>query len=255
MNGKSTEEGASETVCEGMPRWLEVLLSSMGLVILFPFLGIGGLLASTSRGPILYKQERVGLHGRKFVLYKFRSMRAVQSTVQVTASDDARVTWAGKLLRKTKIDELPELWNVLKGDMSFVGPRPEVEQYVDMNDPLWQQVLFARPGITDPVTLALRNEEEILGRVAGDRQQFYLETLQPLKLAGYIEYLRKRGCWSDVNVILKTVVAVILPGKAPSLLPERLFADRRDIEQHGRSCDGMRTESRHPEINPQEHTH
>jgi lipopolysaccharide/colanic/teichoic acid biosynthesis glycosyltransferase len=238
-----------------MPRWLEVLLSSMGLVFLSPFLGIGGLLASTSRGPILYRQERVGLHGRKFVLYKFRSMKVVDSTLQITAKNDDRITWAGKILRKTKIDELPELWNVLKGDMSFVGPRPEVERYVDMNDPLWKQALAARPGITDPVTLSLRNEEEILGQVAGDRQQFYLETLQPLKLAGYVEYLRKRDCWSDVNIIFKTVMAVILPGKAPSLISERLSADRRDIEQHGRSCEGMQTESRHPEIIPQEDTH
>lgn len=227
------EERASETICEGMPRWLEVLLSSMGLVILFPFLGIGGLLASTSRGPILYRQERVGLHGRRFVLYKFRSMKVVQSTVEVTACDDDRVTWAGKILRKTKIDELPELWNVLKGDMSFVGPRPEVQQYVDISNPLWVKVLAVRPGITDPVTLSLRNEEEILGQVAGDRQQFYLETLQPLKLAGYIRYLRKRGCWSDVNVIFKTVMAVIFPNKVPPLVPERLLAENRGRSQEG----------------------
>jgi lipopolysaccharide/colanic/teichoic acid biosynthesis glycosyltransferase len=194
------------------------MLSLTGLLILSPLSGLSALMvAVSSPGPILYRQERVGLHGRNFILYKFRSMRVVDSTLQITAKDDERITWAGRLLRKTKIDELPELWNILKGDMSFVGPRPEVERYVNLDNPLWKQVLTARPGITDPVTLCLRNEEELLAQVEGDRQQFYLEVLQPLKLKGYTEYLRQRDCRSDLKVVLRTVLAVILPGSAPSL--------------------------------------
>jgi lipopolysaccharide/colanic/teichoic acid biosynthesis glycosyltransferase len=125
-------------------------------------------------------------------------------------------------LRKTKIDELPELWNVVKGDMSIVGPRPEVERYVDLNNPLWRQALAVRPGLTDPVTLSLRNEEELLGRVKGDREQFYLETLQPIKLKGYKEYLCRRNAWSDVVVIALTVLVILFPHKAPPLSADGL---------------------------------
>lgn len=151
-------------------------------------------------------------------------MRVTSSALQVTAKNDDRITWAGKFLRKTKIDELPELWNVLRGDMSLVGPRPEVERYVDLNNSLWRQLLAVRPGITDPVTLSLRNEEELLGHVEGDPEQFYLETLQPLKLKGYIEYLRQRDAWSDVMVIVRTVFVILFPNKAPVLVSNTLTA-------------------------------
>lgn len=198
---------------------VEAFLALAGLVVLSPFLGLGVLLvALSSPGPLLYRQERIGLHGQKFILYKFRSMRVTSSALQVTAKNDDRITWAGKFLRKTKIDELPELWNVLRGDMSVVGPRPEVERYVDLNNSLWRQLLAVRPGITDPVTLSLRNEEELLGHVEGDPEQFYLETLQPLKLKGYIEYLRQRDAWSDVMVIVRTVFVILFPNKAPVLV-------------------------------------
>ena len=132
------------------------------------------------------------------------------------------MTPVGKLLRKTKLDELPELWNVLKGDMSLVGPRPEVPRYVDLASPAWRLVLEARPGITDPVTMILRNEEALLAKVEGDRELFYLETLQPFKLEGYAEYLRGRNWWTDVKVLWKTFVVVLLPGKA---LPPTLKGD------------------------------
>jgi lipopolysaccharide/colanic/teichoic acid biosynthesis glycosyltransferase len=118
-------------------------------------------------------------------------------------------------LRKTKVDELPELWNVLKGDLSLVGPRPEVPRYVDMENPLWKRVLQARPGITDPVTLKLRNEEVFLAQVEGDREEYYLKVLQPYKLQGYLEYLSKRSSWTDVNILFQTAVAVIFPRAAP----------------------------------------
>jgi lipopolysaccharide/colanic/teichoic acid biosynthesis glycosyltransferase len=121
----------------------------------------------------------------------------------------------GKFLRRTNLDELPELWNVLRGDMSLVGPRPEVPQYVDLGNPEWREVLKVRPGITDPMTLRLRNEEALLASVQGDRERFYIETLQPFKLRGYLEYLRERSWQRDVKVLWKTGLAVILPSKTP----------------------------------------
>jgi lipopolysaccharide/colanic/teichoic acid biosynthesis glycosyltransferase len=226
---------SSDPANKGIPRIAEAFLALSGLVVLAPFLGLGALLvALSSPGPILYRQERIGLHGQKFLLYKFRSMRVTSSALQVTAKNDDRITRVGKFLRKTKIDELPELWNVLRGDMSVVGPRPEVERYVDLTNSLWRQVLAVRPGITDPVTLSLRNEEELLGHVEGGPEQFYLETLQPLKLKGYIEYLRQRDAWSDVMVIVRTFLVVLFPNKAPALASNTLTAlggDSKDVRR------------------------
>jgi lipopolysaccharide/colanic/teichoic acid biosynthesis glycosyltransferase len=221
-----------DPVNRGIPRVVEAFFALIGLAVLSPVLGLGALLvALSSPGPILYRQERIGLHGRKFTLYKFRSMRASASTVQVTATNDDRITRVGRFLRKTKVDELPELWNVLRGDMSLVGPRPEVARYVDLNNSLWRQALAVRPGITDPVTLSLRNEEELLGQVEGDPEQFYLQTLQPLKLSGYIEYLRQRNVRSDVMVILRTVFVILFPRKAPTLASNIVNVLRRNPKE------------------------
>ena len=148
-------------------------------------------------------------------MYKLRTMTAASVGPQVTAGDDPRVTPIGKFLRKTKLDELPELWNILKGDMSLIGPRPEVPRYIDLDDPVWRLVLEARPGIADPMTLRLRNEEALLVEVEGDREQFYLETLLPFKLEGYLDYLQARSWRSDLKVLWQTIVAVALPYKAP----------------------------------------
>jgi lipopolysaccharide/colanic/teichoic acid biosynthesis glycosyltransferase len=119
----------------------------------------------------------------------------------------------GRFLRRSKLDELPQLWNVVRGDMSLVGPRPEVARYVDMQDPVWQRVLRVRPGITDPVTLQLRDEEALLAGVEGDRERFYREELQPEKLRQYAAYLENRSAWADVKVLYKTVLAVLFPGR------------------------------------------
>jgi lipopolysaccharide/colanic/teichoic acid biosynthesis glycosyltransferase len=227
------------SIKQGIPRSIEALLAFAGLIALSPFLCVAALaVALSSPGSVLYRQERVGLQGKKFLLYKFRSMRAQsaqtekgsQHDLQITAWGDPRVTRVGRFLRMTKIDELPELWNVLKGDMSFVGPRPEVEKYVDLKNPLWTEVLTVRPGITDPVTLSLRNEEELLGRVKGSPEQFYLETLQPLKLKGYLEYLRQRSARRDVMVIVRTILVIFFPSKAPAhtaegILPSQIKTD------------------------------
>src|SRR5262249_55230346 len=106
------------------------------------------------------------------------------------------------------------LWNVFKGDMSLIGPRPEVPRYVDLKNPMWRLVLEARPGIADPMTLRLRNEETLLAQVIGDRERFYLETLLPFKLKGYLNYLQARSSWSDLKVLWRTILAVIFPNKA-----------------------------------------
>lgn len=200
----------------GLPRYFEAAIAFLVLVIAAPASLLAALLIRvTSPGPILFRQARVGQNGRAFNLYKLRTMRLSSGGSQVTAANDSRITWIGRILRKTKVDELPELWNVLKGDLSLVGPRPEVPRYVDMQNPLWKRVLQARPGITDPVTLKLRNEEVFLAQVEGDREEYYLRVLQPYKLQGYLDYLSKRTSWTDVKILLHTSVAIIFPRAAP----------------------------------------
>lgn len=206
----------------GLPAPLEKAVAAAGLASLFPILAMAAMaIKATSKGPVLFRQTRVGRHGVPFTLLKFRTMSlGSTSGPAITAHGDQRITTVGKLLRKTKIDELPELWNILRGEMSFVGPRPEVPRYVDQNDPRWREVLEARPGITDPVTLSLRNEEELLGAVQGDRDAFYREQLQPYKLRGYADYLRSRTAATDVHVIARTLVAVVCPAGSPKTLDE-----------------------------------
>ena len=197
----------------GLPRAVEAPLALAGLIAASPVIAIAAIAVAMSSGlPVFFRQARVGRAGRPFTLVKLRTMRPESGGPEVTARDDARVSAVGRLLRRTKLDELPELWNVLRGDMSFVGPRPEVERYVQGNDPLWKEVLSVRPGITDPMTLELRNEEVLLAGVEGDRDRFYRETLQPMKLRGYVEYLRQRTWKSDLHVIWRTIVALLKSG-------------------------------------------
>jgi lipopolysaccharide/colanic/teichoic acid biosynthesis glycosyltransferase len=189
----------------------EVLLSILGLAALSPILLLAGVLIRIgSPGPVLFCQRRVGRNGKLFTLYKLRTMCVSQGGPLVTAAGDARVTRIGKFLRKTKIDELPALWNVVRGDMSFVGPRPEVPDLVDLHDPRWQEILRSRPGLTDPVTLRLRNEESLLAKVV-DKERFYSEILQPYKLNGYLLYVRKKNWKTDCKIIAETLKAVVLP--------------------------------------------
>ncbi len=203
-------------VRNGIPRPIEAALAGLGLLLCSPVLAAVALgVRVTSRGPVLFRQQRVGRGGAEFTILKFRTMRVNQAALQVTAAGDPRVTPLGRWLRKLKLDELPELWNVVRGDMSLVGPRPEVPRYVNLGNPLWRDVLQARPGITDPVTLRLRNEEELMASALGDRERFYLDTLQPYKLVGYREYLQRRSFLSDVGVILRTVLAIVVPSLAP----------------------------------------
>ena len=202
-------------VRSGIPRPIEATASLLGLVLVSPLLAAAMLAVRwSSAGPVFFRQERAGRHGRHFTLYKLRSMRMDASGPAVTGRVDARVTPVGRWLRRTKLDELPQLWNVVKGDMSLVGPRPEVPRYADLGNPLWRRVLEARPGITDPLTLRLRHEESLMPAVEAERERFYLETLQPIKLRGYLDYLSHRTWWSDVAVIVATVVAIVRPGQS-----------------------------------------
>jgi lipopolysaccharide/colanic/teichoic acid biosynthesis glycosyltransferase len=209
--------GGADSPRPGLPRGADVLLSALGLVVTSPILALSAAaIALTSRGPVLFRQLRVGRDGEPFTLVKFRTMRSSPGRA-VTARDDPRITRVGRLLRRTKLDELPELWNVLRGEMSLVGPRPEVPELVDRESPVWREILRVRPGVTDPVTLQLRDEESLMAGVSGDRDRYYREVLQPRKLSGYRDYLRRRTWRSDARVLLETGVAVLLPPLARKL--------------------------------------
>ncbi len=196
----------------GLPRSLEIALAFACLIAFMPLLLLLALaIVLVEKQPALFLQQRVGYRGELFIFYKLRTMKTASAGPMVTAAGDARVTGIGKFLRRTKLDELPSLWNVIKGDMCLVGPRPEVPQYVDMNSPDWRMVLEVKPGITDPVTASLRNEESLLAEVRNNPEVFYLETLQEYKLRGYLEYLSERSCWTDLKILTKTCAVVIFP--------------------------------------------
>ncbi|MEO1369750.1 MAG: sugar transferase, partial [Acidobacteriota bacterium] len=203
----------------GLPRPVEVVVASAAVLALWPLLVvIAVLVRSTSPGPALFRQRRVGLGGRPFELLKFRTMTAGAAGARVTASGDRRVTAVGRWLRASKLDELPELVNIVRGEMSFVGPRPEVPAFVDFGDPRWATVLGARPGLTDPVTLRLRREEELLealgNRTGEEIETAYRRWMQPWKLRGYAEYLSRRSAVDDVRVLLATLRAILEPAAA-----------------------------------------
>jgi lipopolysaccharide/colanic/teichoic acid biosynthesis glycosyltransferase len=201
----------------GLPRAVEVPIAALGLVALSPLLLIAALavMASSPGGP-LFRHPRMGRGGRPFDVYKLRSMRATATGPELTGRVDPRITPVGRVLRRTKLDEVPQLWNVILGDMSLVGPRPESPRYANLDDPRWRKVLQVRPGITDPLTLRLRDEEAFIPEDVGERERFYLETLQPWKLEGYLEYLARRTPASDVGVLLATLVAIVRPPAAPT---------------------------------------
>ena len=200
----------------GLPRAFDVVLAGMALLLTSPLLLASAVtVALTSQGGILFRQQRVGRNGHIFTLYKLRTMRRSDHGPQVTSGNDPRITSSGRFLRKTKLDELPTFWNVLRGDMAMVGPRPEVPRYVKLEDPMWQKVLAVRPGITDPVTLLMRSEEDLLAQVGGDTEEYYLRELQPQKMKGYVDYLQTRNWHTDLGVLCRTLVALIVPQRKP----------------------------------------
>lgn len=197
---------------KGLPRVVDGTLALAGLIVAAPVIVVSGLAVMLSSGaPVLFRQQRVGRHGKEFSLYKLRTMKPSSSGPQITSGNDARITRLGSFFRHTKLDELPTLWNVVRGDMSLVGPRPEVPRFVKLEDPAWQKILTVRPGITDPVTLQLRSEADLLATVAGDTEQFYVDKLQPEKLKGYLAYLEQRSWQGDLKVLFRTVAAVVVP--------------------------------------------
>jgi lipopolysaccharide/colanic/teichoic acid biosynthesis glycosyltransferase len=202
----------SRPVSEPIYRARDVLLSAAGLIVLSPVLLVAALaVALSSPGPVIFAQVRVGLHGRQFRLYKFRTMRAGAAGAMVTVSGDRRITGIGRILRATKLDELPQLVNVLKGDMSLVGPRPEVPELAALwPADLAEVIVSVRPGITDPATALLRSEEELLSRF-DDPAAAYVSWLLPRKARAYADYVRTRSVTGDWIVLFRTVAVVLKP--------------------------------------------
>lgn len=194
-----------------MKRFIDIVICSAGILLLFPILLLIGLVVRwSSPGPVLFRQVRVGRAGRNFILLKFRTMIQKPGTELGTfdAGSIQRVTRIGGWLRATKLDELPQLWNVLIGNMSLVGPRPEVRVWVDAFPERWAEVLSVRPGITDPASVEFRNEEKILAGQA-DPEQYYHSVILPRKLDLYEAYVRTQTVQGDLVILLRTFWAVI----------------------------------------------
>lgn len=193
-------------------RIVDVAFSLGALLILAPLLALIAGCAWLWQGqPVLFTQERVGRFGKPFRILKFRTMALRIPGKPITAAGDSRITRTGAFLRRFKLDELLQLVNVFKGEMSVCGPRPEVPRYVDPDDPLWQIVLEVRPGITDPASLLYRHEEELLAQAA-DPEKFYRQSILPHKLRISARYLCRRSWWTDLKLILLTARHSFLPG-------------------------------------------
>lgn len=177
-----------------------------GFILLFPVLFIVAILirAKMPKCPVIYKQKRVGQGGRLFVMYKFSSMFVGHSGSSVSVKGESRITPLGAVLRKYKLDELPELWNVFIGDMSFVGPRPDVPGYADKLQGDDRRILLLKPGITGPASLKYRNEEELLAE-QDNPQKYNDEVLFPDKVRINVEYLDNWSFWNDIKIIMYTV--------------------------------------------------
>lgn len=194
----------------GLPRWAEAGAAALGLAALAPLLlALAAAIRLDSPGPALFCQERIGRHGRPFRLYKLRTMHcgAAAAGAAVTVGDDPRVTRVGRWLRRHKLDELPQLINVVRGEMGLVGPRPEVPGYVALYTPVQRQVLEARPGLTDPASLRYADEQTRLAAYA-DPEAAYREVIMPAKLRRNRAYLRRRTVGSDLRVLLSTLRAL-----------------------------------------------
>lgn len=181
--------------------------SLFGLIFLFPVLIIISILIRIKMpgGPVIFKQKRVGQYGRLFTMYKFRSMTVAHSGSSISVKGESRITPLGAVLRKYKLDELPELWNVLISDMSFVGPRPDVPGYADRLEGEHRRILLLKPGITGPASLKYRNEEELLAEQK-EPQKYNDEFLFPDKVRINIEYLDSWSFWNDIKIIIYTVL-------------------------------------------------
>lgn len=190
-----------------MKRLFDIVCSFFGLLVLSPlFVFLSLWVGLGSKGGVFYKQKRVGRFNKDFTLYKFRSMRvgADKKGLLTIGGKDSRVTKAGFFIRKYKLDELPQLLNVLKGDMSFVGPRPEVRKYVDMYTERQLKVLDVRPGITDLASIKYRNENDLLA-AADNPEQYYIDFVMQDKLALNLQYIETRTFLGDIKLIFRTI--------------------------------------------------
>ena len=239
-------------------RVFDWVLSSVALLLLWPVLLVVALAVRLdSPGPVLFRQQRVGLHGQLFWIHKFRSMRwdvpevpPVQADAaaqhantsaagpQVTAASDARITRVGRFLRRSKLDELPQLWDVWRGAMSVVGPRPEVPRFMAQYAPAVRaEILSVRPGITDWAAVAFRDEEGLLAH-ADDPESVYVNTIMPIKQAYYLHHVRTHSLWGDLRILWATVCVLVgaqpvgpdvgSPAQTPDSVAARVRAARRD---------------------------
>ncbi len=192
-----------------MKRFIDVVLAAVGLALSSPVLLVAAVAVRLdSPGPIIFRQLRVGRGGQLFYILKLRTMRTGEPGSPVTTERDPRITRCGRCLRSTKLDEIPQLVNVLRGDMSMVGPRPEVPKYVMM----WpkdarKQVLSVRPGVTDPASIEFRRESELLAE-AGDPEQYYVSVILPRKVAIYCDYVRGLSLAQDFAILVRTLRSV-----------------------------------------------
>ena len=194
-----------------MKRAMDVVVSGGALLVLWPALVLVALaIKIDDPGPVFYRQVRVGRDGKEFRIFKFRTMivDADKKGLQITVGKDNRITRMGRFLRKTKLDELAQLINVFTGEMSFVGPRPEVPKYVNMYTPYQRQVLLVRPGITDYASIAYRNENDML-EGADDPERMYIDVIMPDKIELNMKYLREISPLADLKLIFGTIAAVV----------------------------------------------
>jgi lipopolysaccharide/colanic/teichoic acid biosynthesis glycosyltransferase len=200
-----------------MKRAFDITVSLIGLICLLPLLVLVAILIKLeSTGPIFFRQERMGREFRSFSIWKYRTMMHTTggNASLITSAGDPRITRFGRILRKTKIDEIPQLINVLKGEMSLVGPRPEVRKYVEAFADEYKEILKVRPGITDLATLKYRNEERILAASA-DAEQEYVRTILPDKIRLAQQYISQASLLFDLQLVLRTLVKVFFAGVRP----------------------------------------
>lgn len=202
-----------------LKRGFDLIVALVGLVFVTPLMAlIAASIKLDSSGPVFYRGVRVGRFGKAFRIYKFRSMVSNAEKIggPSTAGGDTRITTVGELMRQFKLDELPQLINVVKGEMSFVGPRPEVQMYVAMYTEEEKKILSVRPGITDWASLWNSDEGAILAG-SPDPEKTYLEKIRPEKIRLQLEYLRRRSFWTDLTIIFQTIAAVIFRRKPRAL--------------------------------------
>jgi len=194
-----------------MKRLFDIVASGLGLIVLSPlFLILAIWIKLDSKGPVFYRQVRVGYKNKDFRIFKFRSMRvgADKGSLVTIGGHDPRITRSGYFIRKFKFDELPQLINVFLGDMSLVGPRPEVRHYVDYWTPEQMHVLDVRPGITDPASIKFRNENELMEK-AEDPEKYYIEVIMQEKIKLYLDYVEKHNFLYDIGLIFKTFFVIV----------------------------------------------